>query len=145
MFQIQPFDILNIPINYCEIVRILDNAVYLIEKENIYFEFESRKKIYHVLYKEIEYFYSDKRKIVIKTQNNKHEFYGKLDAVLSDLPHNFTRVHQSCIINQDYISEYTYDLIKMRDNTVISVSQSNRKLVRKQVMMHQLARKHKHV
>lgn len=95
LFKIQPMDFLVKPIGFDDIKRILDRSIYLIEKENLFFEYVSGKKIFRVMYKEIMYFCGDRRKIVIVTQRGRQEFYGKMTELLRALPSNFFMIYYS--------------------------------------------------
>lgn len=55
--------------------------------------------------REIQYFYSQLRKIVLVTNNGELEFYGKLSEVMEQLPGCFVRTHQSYLVNLRYVDE----------------------------------------
>lgn len=46
------------------------------------------------------------------------------------LPAGFIMIHQSYIINSDYVAEYTYETVRMQDGTVFGISRPYRKTVR---------------
>ena len=49
------------------------------------------------------------------------------------LPYNFIQIHQSIIVNLDYVKECTYEYMVMQDEEKLYISQGNRKLVRQQI------------
>lgn len=57
------------------------------------------------------------------------------------LPHNFIMIHQSYIINLDYILEGSYEFVKMRGSTMLNISQPYRKSVRERIMQYKWERK----
>lgn len=48
---------------------------------------------------DILYFYSDKRKVTLVTQNGEYPFYAKLDEIEEQLASHFVRIHQRYLIN----------------------------------------------
>lgn len=89
--------------------------------------------------KDIAYLMSMDKKIRLVTKNGEEEFYGKLKSVLDRLPADFVMIHQSYIINQLYVSEYSYDSVKMSDGTVLNISKPYRKTSRSKIKQHRRA------
>lgn len=50
-------------------------------------------------------------------------------------------IHQSYIINLDYILEGSYEFVKMRGSTMLNISQPYRKSVRERIMQYKWERK----
>lgn len=145
LFEFQPLDFLVKPITFRQIASILDKGIYLLEKDNLFFEFTVGNSLNRVLYKDIEYMCSNKRKITIVLQNGSFEFYGKLRSILPMLPKNFIMVQQSYIINQNFVSEYQYDSIKMQSGDIITISRSLRKEIRERIMEFKTDRRNRDV
>ncbi len=74
----------------------------------------------------------DKKVLMIK-KDGQEEFYGKLKNVMEQLPAGFLMIHQSYVIHQEYVSEYSYESIKMMNGDVLSVSKPYRKEVRAKI------------
>ena len=70
------------------------------------------------------------KKIRVITRDGEDEFYGKLKSIMERLPADFMMIHQSYIVNQLYVSEYSYDCVKMSDGTILGISKPYRKEVR---------------
>ena len=89
----------------------------------------ANKSIKNIMTDEIKYFFSDKRKIcMVKTDNEKIEFYGKLSDIEADLSKvPFVRTHQSYLVNCKYIKNTSYNHVELMDGAVLPVSQSKRK------------------
>lgn len=64
---------------------------------------------------------------------DRHEFYGKLKAAADKLPASFLMIHQSYIINSDYVAEYTYESVKMQNGDILNISKPYRKAVRSRI------------
>ena len=76
---------------------------------------------------DIVYLGSEGRKIKVATRKASFEFYGRLKEVAKRLPEEFIVIHQSYIVNRDYVFRYT-------DGTVLAISPVNRKLVRDRIL-----------
>lgn len=100
-----------------------------IKNDDYIFNYISNKSIKNIMIDEIKYFFSDKRKIcMVKTDNEKIEFYGKLSDIEADLSKvPFVRTHQSYLVNCKYIKNTSYNHVELMDGAVLPVSQSKRK------------------
>lgn len=141
LFQVQPLGFLIKPLEVEEVEKILDKSIQLYEMKNQKFEYYSKGIFYKIPYKEIIYFYSQNKKINIITNAGEEQFNGKLKAITSLLPHNFIMIHQSYIINLDYMIEGSYELVKMRGGILLNISQPYRKLVRDRIMQNKWGEK----
>lgn len=134
LFQVQPLGFLIKPLKVDEVNSILLKSVRLYEKKNQIFEYFSKGSFYKIPYKDIIYLYSQNKKINIITKQEEAQFNGKLKEIASKMPHNFIMIHQSYIINLDYMLECSYELVKMKGEILLKISQPYRKLVREQMM-----------
>ena len=89
----------------------------------------------------IYYFESQNRIVHIHTLKNgsavsddtENKFYGKMNDVerqLSERNGNFIRIHQSYLVNFDYIKSMNFDRVCMSDGTVLQISEDRQKAVR---------------
>ena len=134
LFKVQPLDFLIKPLDKSEICQVLAKAIALNEKKNLFFECSSKGCRYKVYYKDIMYFYSQDKKINIVTKNEELEFNGKLKEVVQEVPHNFLQIHQSFLVNLDFVSKCTYEEMEMKNGAILSISQPYRKKVRDTIM-----------
>lgn len=136
LFKVQPLDFLIKPIGKNELAEVMARFLKLTEYGKLFFEFKSRGKLYKIPCEDIIYFSSMERKIIIITCNGQYEFYGKLKNIASGLKSMFLQIHQSYLINQNYVSEYGYDSVKMINGDVLIISKANRVKVRKQIQLY---------
>ena len=62
-------------------------------------------------------------------------FYGKLTEIEKKLPaYLFLNIHKSYLINFNYVSEYTYEWVKMVNGDILNISKANRTAVRKKIL-----------
>lgn len=131
LFDTRPLHFLLKPISEAEIDNVFTKAISLIKNGEQCFEFKYNKDYIRVPYKDILYFESMQRKILIITQLESFEFYGKLSDLVKSLNSNiFLNVHQSYIINYYAVKKYDYDQIILCNGKIISISRSMRPMIR---------------
>lgn len=97
-----------------------------------YFRYQYNKVVYRISLDEIIYFQSDSRVTYIITENGSKKCYGKLNDIECRLLQSnivFFRIHQSFLVNPQYIIAYFYDSMELRDGTTLSISENRRKKV----------------
>lgn len=134
LFKTQPMDFLVKPITGEDVREALDLAVKILDKKRRRFEYRSGKEYHYVPFGDILYFGSEGRKIIIKTLRGEKIFYGNLKKIERELPPDFIGIHQSYIINHDFVAKYTYDSVELSDGTCLPISKSNRKKVRERIL-----------
>lgn len=134
LFKTQPLDFLVKPILQEQIGEVMDMALKIIKKRNDRFEFQQGKERYYVPMGDIVYMVSERRKIKVVTTKAAFEFYGKLKEAAKCLSGDFIRIHQSYIVNKDYVFRYTYETVELMDGTVLTISPANRKRVRDKLL-----------
>lgn len=134
LFKTQPLEFLVKPISQKQIDVTLDMAFKMIERRKERFEFQSGKDHYYIPMENIVYLKSEGRKIKITTSKGTFEFYGKLKEVTKQLSEDFIPIHQSYVVNREYIYRYTYEMVELMDGTLLSISPIKRKEIRKRVL-----------
>lgn len=134
LFKTQPMDFLVKPIEQKNVDDALGLAIKILRKSKDKFEFQNGKNYYNLFFSDIIYFYSEGRKVKIKTFNGIKEFYGKLRDVIKELPHDFIVIHQSYVVNKQYVVKYTYEYVEMRDQTILPISKVHRKNIREIIL-----------
>jgi DNA-binding LytR/AlgR family response regulator len=130
LFRTQPLDFLVKPILQEQVDDIMERAIRIIKKKNERFEFKNGRDYYYVPMGEIIYLGSEGRKIKVVTAKERFEFYGKLKDVNNNLNEDFVMIHQSSIVNRNYIFRYAYDTIELIDGTILTISIPYRKRIR---------------
>ena len=134
LFRIQPLDFLIKPLSEMKIEEVMKRGIRQYERTRCMFTYQVRSNFYKLPCKEIMYFYSQNKKIIIVTKGKEIVFNGKLKEVAKAVPHNFVLIHQSFLVNLDYVEECTYESVKMWDKSELNISQPYRKTVREQLM-----------
>mgnify|MGYP005838942493 CR=1 FL=1 len=136
LFDVRPLNFLIKPLREEKIKEVVRKAIQLIEKGNQLFEYKNGRTNNIVPLKDILYFESDGKKVIIFTQGDKHEFYGKLSDIEQQLgDQDFIRIHKSYLVNYFHVIEYQYDYVNMSNKTILSISQQNRKSVRDRLLL----------
>ena len=133
LFKVQPLEFLVKPISAVRLKEVLERSMKRKKYAGSGFEYQRGSRIFRVSVKEILYFMSMDKKVLMIKKDGQEEFYGKLKNVMEQLPAGFLMIHQSYVIHQEYVSEYSYESIKMMNGDVLSVSKPYRKEVRAKV------------
>ena len=134
LFKTQPLDFLVKPILQEQINETIETAVRIINRKKEKFEFQQGREYYYVPMGDIVYLGSEGRKIRVVTQKETFEFYGRLKEAAKRLSEDFIVIHQSYIVNTEYVFRYTYEMVELVDGTILTISLANRKLVRDRLL-----------
>jgi DNA-binding LytR/AlgR family response regulator len=127
-FDVEPLYYMRKPITYEKVHTIMEKATSKIsEDKQEVFTFSFNNATFRIPLKEIVYFESKLRVITIRTVNDRHRFYGKLDDVAKNLQNgSFVRCHQSYIVNMQHIQQINKNnyLTTTKEMVVISRKKS---------------------
>lgn len=94
----------------------------LLDRQDTYFSYEFERKVYRLPIRDILYFESNLRRIVVHTKASENAtLYGKLDD-LSVKYSSFIRVHKSYLINRRYIRMISAGTVVLSNGEVLPVS-----------------------
>ncbi len=134
LFKTQPMDFLVKPILQEHINRVMETAIRIVEKRNKRFEFRQGRDQYYLPMGEIVYLESAGRKVKIVTKRKTYEIYGRLKDVAKELSEDFLMIHQSYVINREYVLRYSYESVELVGGRVLTISKVNRKQVREKIL-----------
>jgi len=132
LFEAEPFRFLSKPVEY-EAFRLVFNqaAKRILEQQSLYFHFKTGKSMVKLPCKEILYFESAGRKVIVHTVQHSYEYYGKLNEIEESLKNmRFVRIHKAYLVNLDNVEAFQYERVAMSDGTILSISQKNRPRIR---------------
>lgn len=106
-----------------------DCVAELTKSDEVRYSFRTGAEDVSLPVKDILYFESDKRKIIVKCVNaREYSFYGKLDAVEEALQKNdFVRCHQSFLVNAKKITSVGAGELTLENGTPLPVSKHRMK------------------
>ncbi len=134
LFKIQPLEFLMKPLDEKKVWRAALRWVHIMEMKNKNFSYSIKGEYYKVPFKDIIYFYSDNKKVVIVLKNKKIHFNGKLKDVAKKVTTSFIFIHRSFLINLDYVARCSYEFVNMMDGSSINISRTYRKYARSKIM-----------
>lgn len=137
LFKTKPLDFFVKPLRKGQIIDSIDRINEYLYTEKIFFEFSYNRIFYKIPFKNILYFENNSKKININTEIKLYEFYGKLTNVEKQIPNNFIRIHNSYIVNFDYVIEYHYDYVKVYNEDILTISQSRKKQIKNFILNEQ--------
>lgn len=133
LFKMQPLDFLVKPISYEKLKEVVERSMRRNQYGKSCFEYQKGGQLFRIPVKEILYFMSMDKKILMIKKDGQEEFYGKLKNIMEQLPKGFLMIHQSYVIHQPFVREYSYESIKMMNGDVLSISKPYRKEVRAKI------------
>ena len=134
LFKTQPMDFLVKPIQQEHIDHAMDRALKIIQKRKEKFEFLHGKDYYYLAMGDIVYFESKGKKIRIVTTRDTYEIYGRLRNIVKKLTDDFIMIHQSYVVNKEYVLRYTYEIVELFDGTMLTISKAKRRQVRERIL-----------
>lgn len=140
LFEVEPFRFLSKPLDTDKFTRYFQEACCRIRENNVYYQFNFNKEIRKVPLKDVIYFESRNRIIHIFLANGEEEtFYGKLNDVekeLEEKKQRYLRIHQSYLVNYDYVRTMNFSRLVIENNGVkntLQISEDRQKKVRMQL------------
>lgn len=132
LFEAEPFRFLSKPVEYQVFRTVFRQAAERIfEQQRNYFHFKTGKTIGKIPCKDILYFESAGRKVIVHTVQNSYEYYDKLNTIEENLKNmRFVRIHKAYLVNIDNVEAFQYERVAMSDGTILSISQKNRPRIR---------------
>lgn len=133
LFQVRPITFLVKPLKPDEVAGVLKKTLELQGRQTGIFSYKISKSENKVPYKDIMYFSSDAKKIIIHKMNSEDYFYGKLSDLR--LPSaDFIQIHKSFIVNKQFVTRFKFDSIILSNGEELPISRAYRKNVRENLM-----------
>lgn len=141
LFRTEPFRFLSKPIDKAEFCKIFLDAYERIQKRVGYFTFFYKKYRYRIPFDKITCFESKSRIITIhlarrgteETVPLQDRFYGKMNDIekqVAALNGRFMRIHQSFLVNFDYIKALSASEVVLLDGRKLQISENRSKDIR---------------
>lgn len=135
LFTTEPFRFLSKPINEDDFNHVFMSAYQRICRKSEYFPFSYNKTLKKVLLKNILYFESCDRLIIIHHSEGTDKFYGKLNNVEMQIMSSkgrFLRIHQSFLVNFDFIKIMSFTNVELTNGLLLQISTERQKSIRTQ-------------
>lgn len=124
--KIQPRAYISKPIKNSLLFSHLDKIRLNLNNDKQFFEIKTKSVSEILRFREIIYFESNRRKIVVHTLNGEYGIYGKIDDIMADVPDYYARTHKSFLVNLYYLEGGIQSKhITLLDGTQLPVSRAN--------------------
>lgn len=130
-YSVGAMDYLMKPVDDEKLRAVINRAREKLGQEDAQtFLVKNTEGTYRFPYKEILFFYSDKRKVILVTKQGEYPFYDKLDQVENKINSGrektgFVRIHQRYLVNGNKINQITVHHVKIGE-TILPISRSLR-------------------
>lgn len=135
LFDVQPLHFLQKPIDVIKIENDIKLAIKISRKENKFFELKKLRNIIKVPYKDILYFESRGREIILVSCKTQYIFYNNINSLSKMLPDFFIYPHRSYLVNYELITCFKFEELVMSNGDVIPISRNKRKEIRNLQLM----------
>ncbi len=122
-YRVGAMDYLVKPVKEDRLREVLERIRTLLGYKSRCYCLKNTEGSYRFYYSDISYFYSDKRKIVLVSKGKEIDFYGKLDALETELDDSFVRIHQRYLVNASHVEKIGHSSV-MVDGRELPVSRS---------------------
>lgn len=137
LINTETFRFLRKPVEEKSFCVFFLDACERIREESKYFTFFFKKAFYKVPFSRIMYFESNNRVISLHVDRGDSDitvnrFYAKMNEIdkqIREINGRFLRIHQSYLVNVDYVKTYTYTDITLIDGKRLKISENRKKNV----------------
>lgn len=115
-YRVNALDYIIKPARQERLLEVLRRARAQLEhKKNEMYLCKNMEGTFRLPVASIQYFYSDKRKVVLVCGDREYPFYAKLDEVEQQLAGKFVRVHQRYLVNPEQVRQIGTDSVTVGD------------------------------
>ena len=134
-FKYHPFGFIRKSYFDDEIEEVISRIIDEISHRDCIFTYKTNDGIYRVNISEILYFESESNYLLIHLTDKVHKFRSTMSQLEMELSENgFIRIQKGFLVNQKYIEIIRKDEIVMSDNTIISISRTNKEVIKEKIM-----------
>lgn len=135
IFELEIFRYLMKPVKWAKLCGYVQLIIDQINHQNQYFLFKIDNKVHRVLFEDIIYFESSRRRVNLITKQGTYQFYDRLDIVEDNVRSKnvgFIRIHKSYLVNSVYIQLYEYSKVILMNGEIIPISENRRVGIKKE-------------
>lgn len=123
IFRVKPNNFLLKPLKEEKLLDAIERAMKQVsEEENEWFVVSFKGTVFKINPRDIVYFESEKRTVILHGRNESWTIYRKLDEVQEAVPDYFLRCHQSYLVNMNEVRSLKPLQLEMNQGDVIPVS-----------------------
>lgn len=123
IFKARPSDFFLKPVKTEEIILSVKKIIHELEKEDRnYFVITFKGCVFQIKTKDILYFESQKRTVILHCREEEWVVYRRLDEIQARMPDYFVRCHQSYLVNMNEIVELKAFRLELPQGRVLPIS-----------------------
>ena len=135
LFKIHPYDFVVKPFDKNEIENLIDEMCGYYKQDNKHFKYCVYGKTNMVMMRDIKYFESRGRHIIINLVDNQSiQYVGQLKNEIKKLPLNFVEIGKSYIINLKHMKECHVSYVVMDDGQELGISRAYRNYFNEKIL-----------
>lgn len=135
LFKIHPYDFVVKPFDKNEIENLIDEMCGYYKQDNKHFKYCVYGKTNMVMMRDIKYFESRGRHIIINLVDNQSiQYVGQLKNEIKKLPLNFVEIGKSYIINLKHMRECHVSYVVMDDGKELRISRAYRNYFNEKIL-----------
>lgn len=114
-----------------DLIAYIKSSISDLKSSKNHFYYETRKDIFVFAMKTIMYFQSDLKYVMIHTDKQIEQIYGKLSSIEPNLSSDYLRIHKSYIVNIRYVKrlDKSQKAIVLLNDEMLPISDVNYKTV----------------
>lgn len=121
IFESDPVYFLVKPIDGNKLYDAVKRAIEKCNKKQ-YMMVKSRGEVYRVYYDDVVYIESDKKSLHIHTNKATITYINKMSNIENEMPEEFIRIHQSYLVNANYIDSFDAISVKLNIGYELPIS-----------------------
>lgn len=123
IFRVSPSNFLVKPIDRSKLIQAVEKAMHQLEEEDKdCFIVTLKGNVFKIKARDILYFESEKRTVILHGRHDSWTIYRKLDDVQKELPGYFLRCHQSYLVNMNEIKSLKPLRVDLYQGDMIPIS-----------------------
>lgn len=132
LFESEPFRFLQKPVEFSSFLSVfLQAQKRILQQQNNFYCFKFGKNMIKVLCRDILYFESAGRKVIVHTLHREYTYYDKINNIEEHLKdQRFIRIHKAYLVNMDNVEAFQYERVALTDGTILNISEKNRPHIR---------------
>ena len=127
LFTFQPIDFLPKPIDQERLLKAVSRAIKRYEEDHRMFFAQSNKAFLQIPYIEIIYFEANDKQVEIHTIGDVYSSYGALSRIATTLPAHFLMIHQSYIVNLEYVRMMRAEKLFLQNGDTLPIGRTYHK------------------
>ena len=133
IFESDPIYFLVKPIEPNRLFYAINRAI---EKCNVkrYMTLKSRGEVYRLYYDDVVYIESEKKSLHIHTNKSTITYISKMSDIENEMPEEFIRIHQSFLVNANYIESLDSTIVKLNTGIELPISRYRGKNIKERFL-----------